>query len=113
VSYKLVVTDDTPLFSAEAAKQLAALPAAVKSVVQLGAAYERQNHEYRNRTGALERTTIGRLERRTASDIRAELTMKQPYASYVVARGFSEIQTAANNVEAALVDLLDTHFTTR
>jgi hypothetical protein len=108
--YKLVVTDDTPLFSAQAAQKLRELPKVVEGVVKLGAAYERQHHEYRNRTGNLQRSTVGKLVRRSASEIRAELRMGMPYASYVVGMGLSQIQTAANAVEAELQDVLERQF---
>jgi hypothetical protein len=108
--YKLVVTDDTPLFSAQAKQRLRELPKVVEGVVKLGAAYERQHHEYRNRTGDLQRSTEGKLTRRSATEIRAELRMGMPYASYVVGHGLSEIQTAANSIEAELNDVLEKHF---
>jgi hypothetical protein len=108
--YKLEVTDETPLFSAEAAAKLARLPKVVEGVVKLGAAYERQHHEYRNQTGNLQRSTEGKLIRRSQAEIRAELVMRAPYASYVVRKGLSEIQTAATNVEAELGDVLERPF---
>jgi hypothetical protein len=84
--------------------QFAQLAQAMRAAVQLGAQYERSNHTYQNRTGNLERSTKGKLVRVDRRAIRAELVMGMPYASYVVRRGFSTINSTSVRVRDSIRD---------
>ena len=89
---------------ARADEELRSVPAIMKHAVGLGAAYERGSHAYRNRTGRLERSTRGVLVSSAVRLTRADLEMGMPYASYVVARGLSNIHAAARMVREQLED---------
>lgn len=66
-------------------------------VGQFAAKYERDSHEYQNRTGMLEASTVASIQEGPGETV-LELTMDMPYASYVVNRGFSNIDEAARLV---------------
>lgn len=110
MSFKLKVTDETPLLSTEAKDKLKELPKAIESIVKMGALHEQLNHAYVNRTGNLQRSTQGTLYRSSSSDIRADLDMGADYASYVVNKGLSEINTVAKDIEEQLSQFLETYF---
>lgn len=72
------------------------------------AAYERGSHRYQNRTGNLEGSTRGYATRQ-GDEIEVSLEMGMDYASYVVDRGFSNIDVAekmlATNIENYLTTI--------
>lgn len=69
------------------------------------AAYERANHTYTNRTGNLERSTQGHVTK-SGDSFEVSLEMGMDYASYVVDRGFSKIDIAAQMMESDIEDYL-------
>ncbi len=81
---------------------LALLPAEMEQIAQRAAAYERANHTYVNRTGNLERSTVGKAYRVGATDVTAELAMSMPYAGYVNRLGYSVIGEAWEHMTAEL-----------
>lgn len=70
--------------------------------VRQGAIRDQYEHEYRNRTGNLEKSTKGRLVRDSAKESRATLSMDMPYASFVLAKGLTDIEKEAKITEAIL-----------
>lgn len=110
MAYKVVVENGVPALSEEISKLIKDLPKMALAVVKQSAAYERQSHRYRNRTGNLQRSTQGTMMRSSPSDIRLQLVMAQPYASFVVEKGLSNIYTAANDAEEAITEMIEKLF---
>lgn len=73
--------------------------------VENAAEFERNNHTYINRTGNLEKSTIGRVTK-DGSEFEVALEMSMPYASYVVDKGLSKIDIAAKMAEDDIEDYL-------
>lgn len=61
--------------------------------VRFGAAEERAHKTYQNRTGQLQKSTIGRMVRSSVSDMRAEIAINRDYASYVRDLGYMTLET--------------------
>jgi hypothetical protein len=78
------------------------VPQILKSVVDLGAAYARNNHEYINRTGDLTKSTKGIWMKQTRSQLQRNLDVGMQYASYVRNRGLMEVDHAASQIEQEL-----------
>lgn len=79
-------------------------------IVGLGAQYERLNHKYTNRTGNLERSTKAVWVVKNSNELKINLEMGMEYASSVRNLGYSSIDTAAKQVEYALLEYFDTIF---
>lgn len=77
----------------------------MRHAVEDAAAFERANHTYINRTGNLEKSTIGRVTK-DGSEFEVALEMSMPYASYVVDKGLSKIDIAAKMAEDDIDDYL-------
>lgn len=67
--------------------------------------YEKANHPYVNRTGNLELNTVAQVQK-SANEFSISLQMNTDYASYVVGRGYSKIETAAAMMEADIDNYL-------
>lgn len=89
----------------EKTNELKMIDRAIRRFAQNAAAYERANHLYKNRTGNLEKSTIGKVTK-SGDEIEASLQMNMDYASYVVNRGFSKIDEAAEMLENDIEDYL-------
>lgn len=72
-----------------AERELESVPKILLTAVTRGAQFEQRSHRYQNRTGDLELSTQGILNESTTRLSEATIEMGMPYASYVVARGFS------------------------
>ena len=79
---------------------------AMRRYVQKAAAYERANHYYQNRTGNLERSTQGSVTK-DGDTFEVSLVMGMDYASYVVGRGFSQIDVAEKMLETDIENYLN------
>jgi hypothetical protein len=77
----------------------------MRHAVEDAAAFERANHTYINRTGNLEKSTIGKVTK-NLNEFEASLQMNMSYASCVVDKGFSKIDVAAKMAEAEIEDYL-------
>lgn len=106
----LIDLSEVTALTARAEKELegSAIADEMKRVVEMGAAFERSSHGYRNRTGRLEASTKGRMVNRTQRLSRVDLEMgytpSADYASHVVRMGLSNINSAAARVEAELAE---------
>ena len=69
------------------------------------AAYERSTHRYQNRTGNLEGSTRGYATRQ-GNEIEVSLEMGMDYASYIVDKGFSNIDVAEKMLETSIENYL-------
>jgi hypothetical protein len=98
---------DVEQAEADAVDGFRGLGGRMRSAVQLGAQYERDNKTYQNRTGDLLRSTKGRLDRNSKDEIVAELEMGMGYADHVRALGFSAIDEAANRADVAIADAIE------
>lgn len=92
-----------------AQEEFKGLPELMKRVVDLGAAYERLSHKYRNRTGNLENSTHSHPYDKSMRLSRVDLEMGyQPgaqYAEWVVKRSLSNINLAVYQIDAELKEL--------
>jgi hypothetical protein len=77
----------------------------MRHAVEEAAAFERANHTYINRTGNLEKSTVGRIVK-SGDEFEMTLEMGMDYASYVVDKGLSKIDVAAKMAEADIEDYL-------
>ena len=77
----------------------------MRHAVEDAAAFERANHMYINRTGNLERSTIGKVTK-DGAEFEITLEMGMDYASYVADKGLSKIDVAAKMAEAEIEDYL-------
>lgn len=85
------------------------LPAEMLKVVQTAARLEQQGHLYQNRTGNLERSTVGRPVSSPGfmnDDATVMLEMGMYYASYVNNLGYSRIDDAAKIAEFMIASLM-------
>ena len=95
-------------------QQAEKIPQKMLAAVKKGAEFEKRTHSYVNRTHGLETST--RAELMSESPIRVDLIMDSVnkygviYASYVVGRGFSNIDQAVNvasdEIDMVLADIL-------
>lgn len=93
--------------AAEGRLRAASVADDMTAVLETAAANERRAHAYRNRTGRLEASTIGEVQRATSSEVRGVLVagpsqVPTPYASFVAGRGLMTIDAEARLAEAAL-----------
>lgn len=86
-------------------QELRNIDRAIRRFAEQAAAYERQNHYYKNRTGNLERSTKAHVTK-TGDTIEASLVMGMYYASFVVGRGFSQIDVAEKMMESNIESYL-------
>jgi len=77
----------------------------LRHAAENAANYEKQNHTYTNRTGNLEASTKG-IVTKSGDEFEVSLVMEMEYASYVVARGFSQIDIAAKMMESDIENYL-------
>jgi hypothetical protein len=82
--------------------ELQSVPRVMKAVLDVAALEERRSHEYRNRTGNLQRSTQARIDSRSADGASVELEMGEDYASYVVRKGLSHIEEEAHMAERGI-----------
>lgn len=78
------------------------------SSVRIAAMDERATHAYRNRSNKLEKNTKGVLERSGIRETRVALVMDRSYASYVRARGLTQIDSYALQAEKQMEALFNT-----
>ncbi len=71
------------------------LPQELLRCVEMGAAFERHQHEYQNQTGDLEKSTKAVIDQTSRSRAQVTLEMGMDYASYVKRRGLSEVESAS------------------
>ena len=86
---------------AEVRRAFRALPRRMLKIGKFAADYERNSHEYQNRTGRLEASTQAALHESSDSPILV-LMMTMPYASHVNRLGYSNIDEAAELCEQQL-----------
>lgn len=79
----------------EILRRLKEIPQIMKTIADSAAANERAQHEYRNRTGNLERSTRAKIESWSLKDTRVVLEMAQPYAIYIRRMGLTQIDALA------------------
>ena len=79
----------------------------MRSVLDNAAANERAQHEYRNRTGRLQKSTKAATVSRKLSEQVVDLEMGMEYASYVARRGLSEIDAQAKIAERDIESALE------
>lgn len=94
--------DDVFEFHDRVSEEFRQIPKMLRQAVRFGAQYERDNHEYKNRTRNLQRNTKGVIDESSRHEVVASITMGTEYASYVVNRGLSEIEDAAAHTEQIL-----------
>lgn len=68
--------------------------------------YEKQNHPYQNRTGNLEASTQYVVYSNNENLLHVNLEMNMFYASFVLDKGFSLIDQAAEDMYQKIEDLL-------
>lgn len=106
--YRVTVDiSDVEALERSARGDLDAVPRVMKAVAEIGASDERAKHSYQNRTGDLERGTRALVDRLSADGAMIELIMDTDYASYVVRRRLSTIQTQAVATEQRMQMALD------
>lgn len=90
------ISDERAFYRTARANLHALLPAMLWAV-KFAAKYERDTHPYTNRTGDLQAATSGFIHQGGLdSAVTAVLEMGMPYASYVDALGYSNIDEAGN-----------------
>lgn len=89
-----------------ATAELRNIDRALRRFAAKAAAYERANHTYKNRTGNLERSTQGSVTK-DGDTFEVSLVMGMEYASYVVGRGFSQIDIAEQMLATDIEDYLN------
>jgi hypothetical protein len=72
-----------------------------------GAAYEKANHHYVNRTGNAQRLTRARTIENTNGRAAVEIVAGAEYASYLYRAGFTELDYAAGQTRIAIELALD------
>ena len=77
----------------------------IRRIADKAIQFEKQNHQYINRTGNLERNTVAEVTK-SGDEIEASLQMNTSYASYVVDKGYSRIYDAAEMMENDIEDYL-------
>jgi hypothetical protein len=87
--------------------ELARVPRIMKAVADVGAAEERSTHGYQNRTGELQKNTRAVIANQSADGATVELEMAKEYASYVIAKGLSNIDEEARRVERGITVALE------
>jgi len=88
---------DLDEFTRDSAKHLRGWGASMRRVLKAAAKQEREEHSYQNRTGNLESHTQAVDAVDSKDETTIDLTMDMPYASYVVDRGYSQIDDVAAN----------------
>lgn len=91
------VTANISGFDNVAAELKAKVASVLFEAVRFGAAEERAHKTYQNRTGQLQKSTIGRMVRNSAADMRAEIAITREYASYVRDLGFMTLETTVRD----------------
>lgn len=103
--------DDIFAETRRAQEEFKRLPEQMKRIVDLGAAYERLSHRYRNRTGNLEQSTHSHpyehSVRLSRVDLEMGFTPDATYAEWIVKRGFSNINDAVYRIDAELKDYFE------
>lgn len=92
--------------TAQAVKQLRAVPREMLRVGQYWAAYERATHPYTNRTYRLQRSTDATMSS-MGDGATLCLRMEMFYASYVDNLGYSNIRQAAAGCKVMLADVME------
>jgi hypothetical protein len=77
-------------------------PQMMKRILDAAAANEVASHRYQNRTGDLEASTFASDIYDVGEQVTVELGARAPYASYVEARGFSNMSEIAERVDPLL-----------
>jgi len=85
-----------------AMRELEQWPSDFEVTLRRAAEQERASHKYKNQTGHLEESTKAALVEQTPNRIEIELTMGEPYASFVVRRRFSRFPQIKARAEADL-----------
>ena len=104
--YRVTVQDQSKAAYEAALEAFDLLAREIQTAAKMGAAFERANHTYVSRSGDLQRSTQGKLIRKSREEIRAELSASAPYASYVQRRGFMAIGEASIRVGQAIEDAM-------
>ncbi len=71
------------------------VPVELLRCVEMGAAFERTQHEYQNRTTDLQTSTKAVVDQKSRARAQVSLEMGMPYASYIRRKGLSEIDSAS------------------
>ncbi len=85
-----------------AVSELQQWPDTLEHRLREAAMQERFTHKYRNQTGHLHNSTESGVVSVTRNEVVIDLEMGEPYASFVVRRGFSKFPQHAARAEADL-----------
>lgn len=93
---------DVTRATAKAVQEMQNWPRTVEDTLRNAAQEERSTKTYQNQTGHLQQGTRAATISQTANEIIVDLEMGEPYASYVVRRGFSRFPRIADKAERSL-----------
>lgn len=97
---------DVRKLTKRADKFLGDVDADMRDVVEDAAADLRANDPYTNRTGFLRTSTQGEMQRFDGNEIEATMAMGMPYASFVIAKGWSDWQDEVEDAERRMDNVL-------
>lgn len=106
--FKMVLVPDLFLTMIQRADRVLnqQMPRELKAIANRSAAYSRSNHAYINRTGTLQRNTVGRTERVSSSSYRVEIALRTSYAKYVIGRGLAATRGAGRRMRTDLTEYM-------
>ena len=83
--------------------EMTSAPQFLEHTLRLEALEERRTHLYKNQTGHLEQGTKAGLLSQVDDEIIIHYEMGEPYASFVVKRGYSEFPESAKRAEDVIL----------
>jgi hypothetical protein len=87
---------------ARAVAEMRLVPKIMRGIADVAASNERAQHDYKNRTGDLQKSTKGVTDLDGLDQAMVSLEMGEDYASFVVRRGLSEIEAQSRIADRAI-----------
>jgi hypothetical protein len=90
---------DLERLTREGVDEMGLAPRLMENALKDAAREERQTHTYQNQTGHLEQSTKAGIVSEVANELVIDLEMGEPYASFVIARGYSRFPQIAEKIQ--------------